>query len=419
MLIHSAAQLLTLAGGAQRGAQLGDLGIIRGGAVLIRDGLIEDVGPSADLLERYPDEDMQDAAGQVVLPGFVDPHTHVIWAGDRSAEFEMRLAGKTYLEILQSGGGILSTVNATRAASDDELVHQTRTRLKRMLHHGTTTVEAKTGYGLDWETEARMLDILLRLDEEGPWDLAFTFLAAHAVPPEYEDKPDAYVDEIVDNMLPRLKVHWESAAAGRALPFVDVFCETGAFTIEQSRRILERAKALGFPLKIHADEFDNLGGTSLAAALGAASADHLVATSPDDIRALGQGDTVAVGLPGTPFGLGHNEYTPASDILAGEGILAIATDLNPGTTWCESMQMAIALACRYMGLTPAQAIAAATINAAAAIQKAETIGSLEVGKKADVLILDVPDYRFLGYRYGTNLAHKVIKAGFIYPVLST
>ena len=219
-------------------------------------------------------------------------------------------------------------------------------------------------------------------------------------------------------MLPGLKAHWESAASGRALPFVDVFCETGAFDLAQTRRILEQARALGFPLKVHADEFDNLGGTSLAAALGAASADHLVATSEADIAALAGGDTVAVSLPGTPFGLGHTEFTPAKTMLAGGVLLALATDLNPGTTWCESMQMVIALACRYMGLTPAQAIAASTINAAAAIQRADEIGSLEAGKQADVLILDVPDYRFLGYRYGTNIAHKVIKAGVIYPVLS-
>jgi imidazolonepropionase len=419
MLIHSAAQLLTLAGGPQRGSRLGELGLIEDGALMIRDGLIADVGSSVALLARYPDADRQDASGQVVIPGFVDPHTHVIWAGDRAAEFEMRLAGKTYIEILQAGGGILSTVNSTRAASVDELYQQTRSRLKRMLLYGVTTVEAKTGYGLNWETELRMLDVLLRLDEEGPWDLAFTFLAAHAVPPEFKDDPDGYVENIVADMLPELKRHWGKVASGRPLPFVDVFCETGAFNLQQTERILRAAKDLGFPLKVHADEFDNLGGTKLAAELGAASADHLVAASVVDIQALAKSNTVAVGLPGTPFGLGHQDYTSAPAILAGGGTLAIASDLNPGTTWCESMQMVIALACRYMQLTPAQAIAAATINAAAAIQREDTVGSLEVGKQADLVILDIPDYRHLGYRYGVNLAHKVIKKGVIYPVLSS
>lgn len=345
------------------------------------------------------------------MPGFVDPHTHAIWAGDRAAEFEMRLAGASYLEILAAGGGILSTVKATRGASLETLMEETRPRLKSMFDHGTTTAEAKTGYGLDTATELRMLEALLTLDAEGPIELAITFLGAHAIAPEYKDRPDEYTELLCQSMLPDLNTWWSKNAPSREKPFVDVFCETGAFSLESSRRILERARDLGYPLKVHADEFDNLGGSRLAAELGAVSVDHLVTTSAGDIMALASSETVAVALPCTPFGLAERDYTPAQDILETGGLLAIATDLNPGTAWCESMQFAIALACRYLRLTPAQAIAAATINAAAAISRADRIGSIEPGKQADLLILSVPDYRHLGYRFGTNLVQTVIKKG--------
>ena len=408
MLIHSASQLLTMNGGPQRGRSLGHLGLIPDGAILIQDGEIVAVGPSQKLLETYPGEARIDASDCVVMPGFVDPHTHVIWSGDRAAEFEMRLEGKTYLEILAAGGGILSTVRATRAATIDDLLKETRPRLRTMLEHGTTTVEAKTGYGLETETELRMLQALIDLDEEGPLDLAITFLGAHAIAPENKDDPQAYTDLICETMLPEVRNWWPD---DRRLPFVDVFCETGAFDLDQSRQIMTKAKQLGFPLKIHADEFDNLGGAALAVELGAISADHLVATSALDIQTLGQSGTIAVGLPATPFGLAEEHYTPAVEILEAGGILALATDLNPGTAWCESMQFAIALGCRYMGLTPAQAIAAATINAAAAIDRAEEIGSLEPGKQADLIILKIPQYQHLGYRFGTNLVKQVIKCG--------
>ena len=420
MLIHSASQLLTLSGGPQRGDDLGILGLIHDGAVLIRDGMIAAVGTSAELQTAYPDEPALDAGGCAVLPGFVDPHTHAIWAGDRAAEFELRLQGKTYLEILAEGGGILSTVRATRTASLKKLLDETRLRLKGMFRHGTTTAEVKTGYGLRTATELRMLQALLELDAEGPLEIAPTFLGAHAIAPEYKDDPDGYTSLICETMLPMLCDWWPHHVHHLPLPFVDVFCEQGAFSLEQSRRILETARGLGFPLKIHADEFGNLGGASLAAELGAASADHLVTTSAADIKALAASDTVAVGLPCTPFGLGGashespQQYTPAKAILQAGGLLAIATDLNPGTAWCESMQFAIALACRYMRLTPAQAIAAATINAAAAIERADRIGSIEVGKQADLIILSVPDYRHLGYRFGSNLVGTVIKKGNIY-----
>jgi len=417
MLIHTIPQLLTLSGGPQRGSELGRLGLIENGAVLIQDDLIAAVGRSDELRAAYPHEPALDASGHVVLPGFVDAHTHALWAGHRAAEFEARLQGKTYLEILAAGGGILSTVRATRQASLEQLCAETRPRLKAMFAHGTTTAEVKSGYGLETATEILMLAAILTLDAEGPLELAATFLGAHAIAPEFKDDPNGYTAHLCKHMLPAVASWWQRqpSSAQRPLPFVDVFCETGAFDLAQTRAILETARSLGFPLKIHADEFDNLGGVSLAVELGAVSADHLVKTSPADIAALASSNTVAVALPCTPFGLAEPHYTPARDILAAGGLLALATDLNPGTAWNENMQFAIALACRYLKLTPAQAIAAATINAAAAIGRADRIGSIEPGKQADLLLLDVPDYRHLGYRFGVNLVHTVIKKGRIYP----
>jgi imidazolonepropionase len=416
MLIHSASQLLTLSGGPQRGRDLGRLGLVPDGAVLIQDGKVVETGPTQALRQRYPHEPELDAGGRVVMPGFVDPHTHAIWAGNRAGEFEQRLQGRTYLEILQAGGGILSTVHATRIASLEKLLNETRPRLRTMFAHGTTTAEVKTGYGLKTSTELRMLQALLVLDAEGPVEITPTFLGAHAIPPEFHGDPDGYTGLLTETMIPVLQEWWPHHAPESPMPFVDVFCETGAFSLEQSRRILRAAKQAGFPLKIHADEFDNLGGAALAAELGAVSADHLVKTSPADIDALAASNTVAVGLPGTPFGLAERDYTPARQILEAGGLLAIASDLNPGTAWGESIQFAIALACRYMRLAPAEAIAAATINAAAAIGQAGRVGSLEPGKQADLLILAVDDYRQLGYRFGTNLVSTVIKRGRIYPV---
>jgi imidazolonepropionase len=411
MLIHSASQLLTLAGGPQRGRRLGNLGILPDGAVLIREGRILAVGTTRELRAAYPSEPALDARGRAVLPGFVDPHTHLVWAGDRAAEFEMRLQGKSYLEIMAAGGGIVSTVRTTRAASPANLLAQTRARAQTMLRSGTTTAEAKTGYGLETAAELRQLEALLCLDELGPLQIVPTFLGAHAIPLEYINDPQGYADLVCAEMLPAAAAWWRERSPGRGLPFVDVFCETGAFNLGQSRAILETARGLGFPLKIHADEFDNLGGAALAVELGAASADHLVKTSPAEIEALGRSNTVAVALPCTPFGLAESHYTPARAILEADGLLAIATDLNPGTAWCENMQFAIALACRALRLTPAQAVAAATINAAAAIGMQEQVGSIEPGKQADLLILAVDDYRHLGYRFGGSLVETVIKRG--------
>jgi imidazolonepropionase len=434
LLVTHASQLLTIPSheqGPQRGHRLGDLAIITDGAVAVSAGSIVDLDSTAALAARHQAAQTIDAGGRVVMPGFVDPHTHVVFAGDRANEFERRIAGATYMEIMNAGGGIMSTVRATRAASLDELVDQTRARLDRMLAHGTTTAEAKTGYGLELAAEVKLLAAIARLDAEHPIDLVPTFLGAHAIPAEFKGREDAYTDVVVKEMLPALAEfgtrnsksashvnigipHPHRGAAQSAFPipnFVDVFCEDGAFTLAQSRRILEKALALGFALKIHVDEFEPLGGTRLGVELGAVSVDHVVTTPRDEIELLGKSDTIAVSLPGTPFGLAHRDYTPAQAILAAGGALALATDINPGTTWNESMQFIVALACRYLKLTQAQALAAATINAAHAIGRGRSIGSLEIGKQADMLIMDVSDYRSIGYRYGTNLVRTVIKRG--------
>ena len=418
MLIHSASQLLTIRGTPQRGDSFGALGLIEDGAVLIQDEKIIATGSTPDLLAEYPDEPRLDVSGCAVLPGFVDPHTHIVWSGDRAAEFELKMSGASYMDILADGGGILSTVRKTRESSIEELMTETRGRLTRMFAYGTTTAEAKTGYGLETKAELRMLQTILALDGAGPLELAPTFLGAHAIPPEYKKNPQGYTDMVCAEMLPFLHQWWvgQPSTIHLPLPFVDVFCETGAFTLAQSRQILTKARELGFPLKVHADEFDNLGGVSLAVELGAISADHLVKISSKDIQALSGSNTVAVSLPCTPFGLAETEYSPAGEIINAGGILALATDCNPGTAWNESMQFVIALACRMMKLTPAQAIVAATINAAHAICRADRIGSIEPGKQADLLVLSVADYRQLGYRFGTNLVRQVIKRGRVYSV---
>jgi imidazolonepropionase len=428
LLIHSAAQLLTVAAqgrGPKRGAAMSDLGLIPDGAVAVRGGRIARVGPTAALRATVRAAREVDASGKVVMPGFVDPHTHLVWAGDRADEFERRLAGATYQEIMAAGGGIMSTVRATRAASLAEIVAQSRPRLEAMLAHGTTTAEVKTGYGLTLEDELKLLDAITFLAEEHAVTLVPTFLGAHAIPSEYLGRADAYVDLIVEEMLPTVAhlnyrlalvpdeddVEEETVNYRPAARFCDVFCDEGAFTVEQARRILTAAKRLGLGLKIHADEFAPLGATRLAVTLRATSADHLVCTPPDQLQALARSTTVGVALPGTPFGLGQGKYMPAREFIAAGGALALATDLNPGTCWCESMPFIIALACRAMRLTPAEAIVAATLNAAHAVGLGQKVGSLERGKEADILILDVPDHRHLAYRFGGNPVQAVFKRG--------
>ncbi len=397
------------------------MGLIEDGAVACVDRRIVAVGPTAEVRAAWQATVELDVSGKVVCPGFVDPHTHVVWAGERAAEFEQRVCGATYMEIMAAGGGIMSTVRTTRAATLAQLVAETRPRLDRMLAHGSTTVEVKTGYGLTTASELKMLEAIAALDADHPITLVPTFLGAHAIPAEYKDDPDGYVDLVVEEMLPAVKAQFSIPNSLSALPFdichlsfvifCDVFCEEGVFSLAQTRRILKAARALGFGLKVHADEFKPLGGTSLAVELGAISADHLVCTLPEEIKRLGRSDTVAVPLPATPFGLAHHDYTPAQAILNAGGILALATDCNPGTAWCESVPFIIALACRYLHLTPAQALVAATLNAAHAVGLGNEVGSLTVGRAADILVLNLPDYRHLGYRFGTNPVETVVKAG--------
>lgn len=415
ILFHNISQLITVAGGPQRGLTLGKLGLIEQSAIVCEGETILAVGAEAEMLERYPGANRVDLHGRAVVPGFVDPHTHLIWAGNRANEFEMRLQGKSYMEIMAAGGGILATLTATRKASLEQLVEEARTRAELAFAYGTTTIEAKTGYGLDIDTELRQLEAILELDRTAPIDVVPTYMGAHAIPPEYKGNTVGYTRFLCEQALPATKQWWLEHANGRPLPFVDVFCEAGVFEIEETREILTVAKSLGFPLKLHADEFENLGGASLAAEFGAVSADHLVKTSLEDITRLSASETVAVSLPGTPFGLAQQEYTPAKEILASDGYLALATDLNPGTTWNESMQFIQALACRYLKLTPAQALVASTINSAKAVALEHKVGSIESGKQADFLVLTTPDYRNLSYRYGTNQVAMVIKKGELYP----
>lgn len=412
LLVHNIGQLCTVPahnGGPQRGESLGDLGLRESAALAVRDGIIVAVGDDGTLREQYTAITMIDAGGSLVTPGLVDPHTHLIWAGNRANEFEQRIAGATYQEIMAAGGGINRTVRDTRAADVHTLIEQSKPRLNAMLAHGVTTVEVKTGYGLNTETEIAMLNAIALLDMEHPVELVPTFLGAHAVPPEFGDDSESYVALVIEEMLPAVVAWGDDNWPG--VLFCDVFCEVGAFDLAQTRRILEAAKTYGMALKVHVDEFEALGGATLAAELGAVSADHVVATTEADIAALAASDTIAVSLPSTPFGLGHHKYTPAQDFLAAGVALAIATDCNPGTGWNESMQFVMALATRYLRLTPAQALAASTINAAYAISRGDRIGSLEAGKQADIVIWDVPAYEHLSYRFGTNLVRSVIKHG--------
>jgi imidazolonepropionase len=428
LLIHSANQLLTLAGDApKRGATQGELALIEDGAIAIEGETIVAVGATRDLRAMADAQTRAIGAhGKIVLPGFVDAHTHAVFAGDRASEFDLRLRGATYLDIQKSGGGIMSTVRATRAASGDELIAQSRARLDVMLAHGTTTAEVKTGYGLDLATELKMLDVIAALDATHALDLIPTFLGAHVVPAEYKDRADAYVQRVIEEMLPVIrnskfvirnsedKLRIMNSELRMTNFFCDVFCDDGAFTLAQTRAILTRARELGFGLRVHADEFANLGAASLAAELGAASADHLTVTRRDEMRAMANANVVAVLLPGTTFGLGKTNFADGRAFVEENVPVALASDLNPGTAWCEPMPFILALACRYEKLTPAEAIVAATLNAAHSLGIAERVGSLAPGKIADVLIANVPDYRHLAYRFGANPIETVIKRGKIF-----
>lgn len=412
LLILNAGQICTIqshAGGPQRGRALGDLGLVEGGGLAIHEGRIVAVAPEADLRAAFTASRIIDAGGSVVTPGLVDPHTHLVWAGDRAGEFERRIAGTTYQEIMAEGGGINRTMQATRAASVDTLVALAKRRLDTAVAHGTTTIEIKTGYGLDTTSELKLLQVIARLADEHPARVVPTFLGAHAVPPAHTADSEGYVRLVIDEMLPAVTA-WKATSRPGDL-FCDVFCEDGAFSLDQTRRILVAARDAGLKLKIHVDEFKALGGTRLGVELGAISLDHLDVTPPEEIALLGGSDTVAVALPTTPFGLGLPHYTPAQALLDANAILALATDCNPGTAWTENMQFVLALANRALKLTQGQALVAATLNAAYAINLGETIGSLAPGRAADLLIWDTDDYRELGYHFGVNLVRQTIIGG--------
>jgi len=405
LLISNIGQLATPRGStAATGEKLSGLRVVQNAAVAVKDGLIAAAGPSEKVLHDFTASKKIDAGGHLVTPGFVDPHTHMVFAGSREREFQMHCQGATYKEIALSGGGILSTVIATREASQDELFAQSLPRLKRCLEFGTTTIEIKSGYGLDTKTELKMLRVIDRLRKETPLDIVSTFLGAHEVPDEYRSDREGYVKLLVDEMIPAV------AESGLA-EFADIFTEEHVFNIEQSRRILNAARKAGFKLKLHADEIEALGGAELAAELAAVSADHLGAISKDGIKALAESGTVAVLLPGTTFFINLDNYAPAEEITETGAAIALATDCNPGSSMTESMQIIQTLACLYLDLTPAEALTASTLNAACAIDRADRVGTLEPGKQADLVVWDCEDYREIAYHYAVNLARTVVKRG--------
>lgn len=388
------------------GEDLRKLGMINNGAVAISGKKIISVGTTKEILSQFdekPDMTIINGRGRTVLPGFVDPHTHLIFAGTRETELTLKLEGKTYMDILKSGGGILKTVRETRLASIDKLVDEAKKRLNIMLEYGTTTVEAKSGYGLNEDAEINSLVAIKNLNNIHPMDIIPTFLGAHAIPPEFSNDPDKYIDMIISNILPKVR------DLGLA-EFCDVFCEEGVFNIEQSRKLLNCAKENGMKLKLHVDEFISLGGAKLAAELGAISAEHLMVSTDEDLLAMAESDVIGVLLPGTPYAVMEKHYPRARKMVELGVPIALATDLNPNCL-TESMQFIISLACYNMKLLHAEAITAATINAAHAINRADDIGSLEVGKFADIILLDVPNHHHIPYHFGINHVESVIKKG--------
>jgi imidazolonepropionase len=406
LIIYNIGSLYTCAGESpRRGTALRQLPSLSDAALASFDGRIVYAGPESDLngaLDETPQVVAIDAKGRAVLPGFIDPHTHVVYAGERLGEFRERLAGASYLEIAARGGGILSTVRKTREASLEELVESSRARLDRMLLNGTTTAEAKSGYGLTTESEMRMLEAIDRLNRSHPIDLVPTFLGAHEVPPEYRDKRASYVELLLSEMIP------EVGRSGLA-EWCDVFCEVGVYSVEESRRILSAALEHGMKLRIHADEFADTGGTRLAVELGARSADHLIKVSPEGIQALARSETMATLLPAASFYL-KQYYAPARALIDGGVAVALATDLNPGGGHSPSMPFTVSLACLAAGMTLEEAILAATVNAAFSIDRWDNVGSLEVGKKMDAVVLTGQDPACL-LQIGTSSIDTVVKAG--------
>jgi imidazolonepropionase len=385
------------------GKQMQTLRIIKNAALAINDGKISGVGKTSSITSVFKATETIDAEGKTVIPGFVDPHTHLVFAGSRENEFETRLKGASYMEILRQGGGILKTVRETRQTTEDQLIQNCRRTLDIMLKHGTTTVEAKSGYGLTKKDEVKCLRAIQQVNKSHPVDVTPTFLGAHAIPPEFEENSEGYVDLIIEEMIPSI------AKAGLA-EFCDVFCEKGAFTVEQTKRILQVGSKHGLTPKVHADELTPYGGAELAAETRAISAEHLLYACEAGLKMMSKRGVTAVLLPAASFTLMTQRYADARRMIDLNLPVALGTDFNP-SCWTESQQLVIAMACRQLKLTPTEALTASTLNAAHAINRAAEVGSLEEGKKADVLILDAPNHSFLGYRFGTNLVSKVVKDG--------
>jgi imidazolonepropionase len=410
LFITGASQLLTLRGrGPRRGASLSKLGLIQDGALLIRDGRIAAVGTRAKIegLVEAGAAERIDVGGRVVLPGFVDSHTHLIHAASRAEEYELKIRGASYEEIARKGGGILNSVKKLRAATAEALKTRARAALRDFAAHGTTTIEAKSGYGLDVASELKILGLHRELAAEQPLEIVSTFLGAHVVPAEYRAKADGagkYVRLLTGLLLPEV-------AEGKLAEFCDVFCDRGAFSRDQSREILDAGKRRGLASRMHAEQLTRTGATQLAVQLGAASCDHLEQVNRSDIAALGKSKTVATLLPGCDFHLGLKQYAPARALIEAGAIVALATDYNPGTSPTLSMPMILSLACTQLRMTPAEAITAATINAAYALRRERQVGSLEPGKSADLGIFDLNDYREIPYYFGVNKCWMTIKKG--------
>jgi len=378
--------------------------IINNASIFIDKGTIIKISNENNDLNYYQSENIIDASNKVLLPGFVDCHTHPVYVYSRENEFEMRIKGKSYVEISQSGGGIRSSVEAVRDASEEDLYNLAYDRISRMITQGTTSIEAKSGYGLSTESEIKILKVIKRLNKNLPIEIKSTFLGAHEFPEEYKNDKKKYIDIIINEMLPEVKRQ-------NLAEYCDIFCEKHVYNIEQSRRILTKAKELGFKIRIHADEIEPTGGAELAAKLGAVSADHLGATSESGIRAMKDAGVIPILLPGTIFSLGMKKYAQARKMIDQGLPVALATDFNPGSCNCDSMQFIITLATLQMKMTVAEAIEASTINAARSLNISDRTGSLEEGKQADILIMDMPSYKYLPYHFGSNNVETVIKKG--------
>ncbi len=406
LIIKNANELITCKGKAPKyGKEMSDLGMIKDGAVVVEDGIIVAVGTTEEILSKYNVNEYKviDASNKAVLPGFIDSHTHFIFGGYRADEFSWRLRGDTYMSIMERGGGITNSVRATRTESLENLVEIGRKRLHKMMQFGVTTVEGKSGYGLDMDTEIKQLEAMRILNEQEPIDIVSTFLGPHSVLPEYKGKEEEFLDFMINDVLPVVK---EKNLA----EFADIFCEKNVFSVEQSRRFLRAAKDMGFKLKIHADEIVQLGGAELAAELGAVSADHLLQASDKGIEEMAKAGVICSLLPITAFSL-KEEYARGRYMIDNNCAVALATDLNPGSCFSNSIPLLIAVSAIQMRLSIEEIITALTINAAAAVNRADSVGSIEVGKKADIIVLEYPSIHFLPYHVGVNIVETVIKNG--------